>query len=190
MSTKVPEFKNGDILLVVDVQRDFCPGGALPIEEGDEVVPIMNLWMRAALDDGIPVYVSRDWHPRHHVSFEPSGGQWPPHCVQDTDGARFHPELEVPHEAVLISKGNRFDQDQNSVFDQTGLADWLRRNDVGRIFLGGLAQDVCVFLSVLDGLEAGFEVCLIKNGTRPVSPEDGEKALKEMHEKGCRLIGD
>ncbi len=188
MSTKVPEFVKGDLLLVVDVQKDFCPGGALPIEGGDEVVPVMNLWMRAALDDGAPVYVSRDWHPRHHVSFEQSGGQWPPHCIQDTDGASFHPELEVPHGAVLISKGTRFDQDQNSAFEQTGLGEWLRQHQVRRIFVGGLALDVCVYSTVLDGLKAGFEMHLIRSATRPVSREGGERALQEMHEKGCRII--
>lgn len=189
MPTKVPEFAKGDLMMIVDVQKDFCPGGALPIEGGDEIVPVINLWMRAALDDGIPVYVSRDWHPRCHVSFEQSGGKWPPHCIQDTDGARFHTGLEVPHDAVLISKGTRFDKDQNSVFDQTGLAEWLRRHDIERIFIGGLAQDVCVLASVLDGLDAGFDMQLIKNATRPVDPEMGDEAMEKMRQKGCSFIG-
>ncbi|HKL48424.1 MAG TPA: isochorismatase family protein [Desulfuromonadales bacterium] len=190
MPTKVPEFAKGDLLMVVDVQKDFCPGGALPIEGGDEIVPTINLWTRAALDDGIPVYVSRDWHPRHHVSFEESGGEWPPHCVQDTDGARFHAGLEVPHGAVVVTKGVRFDKDQNSVFDQTGLAEWLRRQKIERIFIGGLAQDVCVLASVLDGLDAGFDMQLIKTATRPVDPETGDEALEKMRQKGCTFIGE
>lgn len=183
------EFKPDDLLLVVDVQKDFCPGGKLPIEGGDEVIPVINVLIKTARDVGMLVYLSRDWHPKHHISFVESGGQWPPHCLQDTDGARFHPELEVPHDAVIVTKGTRFDQDQNSVFDQTGLADWLHRQKVKRIFVGGLALDVCVLASVLDGRKAGFEMQLIEEATRPVSAEDGRAAIEKMRKAGAEILG-
>ncbi len=188
MNTKDRQFGKEDMLLVVDVQKDFCPGGTLPIERGDEVVPVINRWMRSALDAGVPIYLSRDWHPRHHLSFKKNGGQWPPHCVQDSDGARFHAALEVPIEAEIVTKGTRFDQDQNSVFDQTGLACWLHKLGIKRIFVCGLALDVCVLASVLDGLEAEFEILVIKSATRPITPEGGRNALEKMREAGAVVL--
>lgn len=178
----------GDALIIVDVQNDFCPGGALPIEHGDEVIPVLNRWIVAAVAKAVPIYASRDWHPVGHMSFKESGGLWPPHCLQDTEGAAFHPDLHLPSSAVKVTKGVRFDQDQNSAFDQTGLATQLRRDGVRRIFVGGLAEDVCVRATVLDGLKEGFEVFLILEGTRPVTAAGGEKARREMQEAGARLL--
>jgi len=188
MTENIPQFESGELLLIIDVQKDFCPGGALPIDGGDEVVPVLNRWIKAARDAGVPIYLSRDWHPKHHLSFDESGGQWPPHCIQDSDGARFHPKLEVLHDAVIVTKGTRFDQDQNSAFDQTGLADWLRKQNIKRLYVGGLAQDVCVLATVLDGLEAGFEVVLIKGATRPVTADGGNQALETMRQAGAGSI--
>jgi nicotinamidase/pyrazinamidase len=179
--------KEGDALLLVDVQKDFCPGGALPIEEGDEIVPVLNGWVEAARVKGCPVYASRDWHPVHHLSFEGQGGKWPPHCIQDTDGAKFHPDLILPDAVEKITKGVRFDQDQNSVFDQTGLSVQLRRDGVGRLWIGGLAQDVCVLASVLDARKAGFEVHVLEKATRPVTGEGGREALQKMREAGAKI---
>jgi nicotinamidase/pyrazinamidase len=183
-----PHFVCGDLLLVVDVQKDFCPGGALPIENGDEIVPVINHWINAVREAGRPIYLSRDWHPQHHLSFVESGGKWPPHCIQDTPGAGFHPRLKVPHDAVIVTKGTRFDQDQNSVFDQTGLADWLHRLGINRIFVAGLALDVCVLASVLDGQEAGFEMHIIEEATRPVNAEDGRTAITKMRRAGAIIM--
>lgn len=188
MTPQIPEFNHGDLLLLVDVQVDFCPGGALPIEKGDEVVGVLNTWIKAAQTAGIPIYASRDWHPRSHLSFKEQGGLWPPHCVQDTPGAGFHPQLMLPPAVEILTKGTRFDQDQNSVFDQTGLAPWLKRLNVRRIFVGGLAQDVCVLASVLDAREAGFEVVLITEATRPVTPEGGRDALEKMRRAGAHIL--
>jgi len=188
MAAITADFKPGDLLLLVDVQKDFCPGGALPIASGDEVVPVLNEWTSAALEAGVPVYLSRDWHPKHHLSFEESGGPWPSHCIQDSEGALFHADLEVPNDATIVTKGTRFDQDQYSVFDQTGLADWLRKQHVQRIFVAGLAQDVCVLATAIDGRKAGFEVVLIKEGTRPVTPEGGREALETMRQAGVRIL--
>jgi len=176
--------RQGDALLLVDVQNDFCPGGALAVDEGDRVVPVLNAWIEAARDKGVPVFASRDWHPKGHVSFEDKGGPWPPHCLQDTPGAAFHPELRLPDDAIKVTKGVRFDQDQYSAFDQTGLADEMKRAGVRRLWLGGLAQDVCVLASALDAAKAGFEVHLIEEATRPVTPEGGDKALQQMRDAG------
>jgi nicotinamidase/pyrazinamidase len=188
MLDAMDSFQEGDGLLVIDVQNDFCPGGALPIEEGDKIVPVLNEWLQAAQTKGIPIYASRDWHPLHHISFQEKGGQWPPHCIQDTDGAMFHPDLKLPENTVKVTKGVRFDQDQNSAFDQTGLAEQLRNDEVTRLWLGGLAQDVCVLASVLDARTLGFEVHVILEATRPVTPEGGEEAIRKMREAGATIV--
>jgi nicotinamidase/pyrazinamidase len=183
----VTSLETGDALLVIDVQNDFCPGGALPIEEGDRVLPILNRWLRAAGERGIPVYASRDWHPRGHPSFVEAGGPWPSHCVQDTEGAAFHADLQLPADVVLVAKGVRFDTDQYSAFNETGLEERLRRDGVRRLFVGGLALDVCVRATVLDALRAGFEVGVLVNATRPVAAEEGRSALDEMVSAGAFL---
>ena len=179
--------QGGDALIIVDVQKDFCPGGALPIEAGDKVVPILNRWIKAATTQEVPVYVSRDWHPMNHLSFDQRGGPWPPHCIQDSDGARFHADLQLPEAAIKVTKGVRFDQDQNSAFDQTGLAEQLRSDNIQRLFVGGLAEDVCVLATVLDGCKEGFEVTLIADATRPVTISGGEEARRKMHAAGAHL---
>jgi nicotinamidase/pyrazinamidase len=180
-------FEPHDALLLVDVQIDFCPGGALPIDRGDDVVPVLNRWVEAAVDSGVPVYASRDWHPRSHVSFRESGGEWPVHCVQDTAGAQFHAGLTLPDTASVVTKGTRFDRDQYSAFDETGLASELRRRGVRRVWIGGLAQDVCVRATVLDALGEGFETIVIADATRPVTAEGGESALEDMRQAGARF---
>ncbi|MFZ0134061.1 MAG: isochorismatase family protein [Desulfobacterales bacterium] len=177
-----------DAVLVIDVQKDFCPGGALAIKDGDDVVPLLNLWIDAAFLKNVPVYLSRDWHPLNHLSFKNAGGPWPPHCIQDTDGARFHPDLKRPENTVVVTKGVRFDIDQYSVFDRTGLGKRLKQDGVRRLWVGGLAQDVCVLHSVLDALKEGFEVKVIGAATRPVSEEDGRKALDQMRGAGAAIV--
>jgi len=180
------ELKPGDALIVVDVQNDFCPGGALPIEDGDAVVPVLNRWIASAVAGGVPVYASRDWHPLGHLSFSERGGPWPPHCVQDSEGARFHPDLALPDSVVKVTKGVRFDQDQNSAFDQTGLAVQLRREGIQRLWIGGLAEDVCVLATALDARKEGFDVVVIENATRPVTIQGGEKARRIMRDAGIQ----
>jgi nicotinamidase/pyrazinamidase len=177
----------GDALIVVDVQIDFCPGGALSVDRGDEVIPVLNRWVAAAADADVPVFASRDWHPRHHVSFRESGGLWPVHCVQDSPGARFHPDLKLPDFVTVVTKGVRFDRDQYSAFDETGLASELRKRGVRRLWIGGLAQDVCVRATVLDARREDFEVIVLADATRPVSPDDGQRAIEEMRQAGARF---
>jgi len=181
-------FEHGDGLLIVDVQNDFCPGGALAIDEGDEIIPVLNTWTAAAIERGIPVYVSRDWHPQGHVSFQSEGGPYPPHCVQDTPGARFKPELILPPQAVVVTKGTRFDQDQNSVFDQTGFNQRLLRDRVDRLWIGGLAQDICVLATVLDARAVRLRVQVLQEAVRPVTPEGGRQALEDMRQAGAEIV--
>ena len=182
-----PTFRKGDALLIVDVQNDFCPGGSLPIDEGDTVVPILNELIAAAENAGAPVFASRDWHPSNHPSFTPEGGAWPPHCLQDTEGAKFHPDLLLPANVMLVTKGTRFDKDQHSDFDETGLTGVLKRREIRRIWIGGLALDVCVRATALDARKAGFQVHLIKAATRPVTPEGGADALTELTRAGVSI---
>ncbi len=181
-------FQKGDALLIVDVQNDFLPGGALAIERGDEVIPVLNRYLEKAREAGAPVYASRDWHPAGHLSFQDQGGDWPPHCLQDTEGAAFSSSLALPADAVVVTKGVRFDQDQYSVFDQTGFAERLKKDGVKRLVVGGLAQDVCVLSTVLDARKEGFEVLLLEEGSRPVAAEGGIEALTKMIKAGAKFV--
>ena len=177
----------GDALLLVDVQIDFCPGGNLPVAEGDKVVPVLNRWLAAAREKGIPVYASRDWHPSGHMSFAARGGQWPDHCLQDSAGAAFHPDLALPDDTVVISKGVRFDKDQYSAFDETGLAERLRQDGVSRVWVGGLALDVCVEATALGGREAGFAVRLIPEASKAITADGAARAIAAMCEAGVTI---
>jgi nicotinamidase/pyrazinamidase len=179
----------GDALLIVDVQNDFCPGGALGVTEGDQVVPVLNRWIEKAERENIPIYLTRDWHPAGHVSFKERGGPWPPHCVQGTEGAAFRSDLRLPHNAEIVSKGYDLDKDSYSAFGGTELNAKLRAAGIKRIWIGGLAQDYCVRETSLDALREGFEVHVIVDGTRAVNvqPADGRRALDDMEQAGAIL---
>ena len=179
-----------DALLLVDVQNDFCPGGALAVADGDAVVPALNAWIAAARQGGARVFASRDWHPPDHLSFAERGGIWPLHCVQDTPGAAFHPDLELPNDAVIVTKADTADREAYSAFDSGELAAQLRAAGIERLWVGGLATDYCVKASVLDAAELpGLEVRVITNAIRAVdaAPGDGEAALEAMRAAGATL---
>ncbi len=180
-------FSDADALILVDVQRDFCPGGSLPIANGNEIVPVLNRWIETARLAGIPIFASRDWHPPEHMSFVAQGGPWPEHCVRDTPGARFHPDLDLNNNVVIISKACKTKKDAYSAFDGTELAEQLRGAGVKRVFVGGLAEDVCVKATVLDALREGFDVRLIDGGTRPVTEQSGLEARQAMQQAGAQL---
>ena len=183
-----PSLQNGDALLVVDVQNDFCPGGALAVAEGDRVVPVLNAWIDRAKRAGAVIFASRCWHPRGHVSFRERGGPWPPHCVQNTPGAEFHPDLHLPSGTPIISKGIDRDHDEYSVFAAAAdIAARLREHAVRRVFIGGLTLDYCVRETALDGLRSGFAMHVIRDATRPVEARagDGERAVAEMRAAGA-----
>lgn len=178
----------GDALILVDVQNDFLPGGALAVPEGDQVIaPLTRLAARFA-ELGLPVFATRDWHPAHHCSFAPQGGPWPPHCIADTDGAAFAPGLRLPDSAVVISKATETASDAYSGFQGTTLAVQLAQLAVRRVFVGGLATDYCVLNTVGDALAAGLEVVVLTDAIRAVdvNPGDGDRALADMIAAGAR----
>jgi nicotinamidase/pyrazinamidase len=183
-----PALSPSDALLIVDVQRDFCPGGALAVPDGDAVVPVLNQWIDAAQDAGAAVFASRDWHPPNHVSFQGQGGPWPSHCVAETPGAAFHPELALPESTVVIDKGTDAEHEAYSAFEGTDLSAQLRAAGIERLWVGGLALDYCVRASVLDARRiAGLPVHLILSATRAVEvhPGDGSRALDDMRAAGA-----
>ncbi len=188
--TEIPSLTPHDAVIAVDVQRDFCPGGALPVERGDAVVPVLNAWIEAAVDAGATVVASRDWHPPDHVSFVDRGGPWPPHCVQDTPGAALHDDLRLPPDAILVSKGTHRDFDQYSTFDRTGLGSELRDRAIRRVWIGGLAQDVCVAATARHALAEGFETRVIVPATRPIDAVEGQRALDSLRAAGAELVGE
>jgi len=177
-------------LIVVDVQNDFCPGGALPVAEGDKIVPVLNRYIRKFVEVGCPVYLTRDWHPGDHLSFKSQGGIWPVHCVQGTEGARFHPELSIPSLAVVISKGTDPGKEAYSGFQGTDLVSQLRQRQVRRLFIGGLATDYCVKSTVLDAIREGFEGVFLSDASMgvDVKPGDSERAIQEMLREGAIKI--
>lgn len=179
-------------LVVVDVQNDFCPGGSLAVAHGDEVVAPLNKLMREFLDRGEPVYKTRDWHPEKTKHFAAYGGTWPVHCVQNTRGAEFHPDLLDDPRITVISKGFDDRADGYSGFDGTQLGQLLRDEDVEEIWVGGLATDYCVKQTVLDGVREGFKVKALADAMRAVNvqPDDGKKAIEEMRAAGAEIVGD
>jgi len=178
-------------LILVDIQNDFCPGGALAVEEGDQIVDPVN-----RLLPHFPLVIStQDWHPANHVSFKAQGGPWPPHCVQGTRGAELHPDLATETIAHYLRKASSPDKDDYSEFegkDDQGrsLDQVLKSHNVKRIFAVGLATDYCVLATVLEGLKLGYEVVAITDSMRAVNvePEDGARALRQMSEAGANLV--
>lgn len=178
-----------DALVIVDMQHDFLPGGALGVPDGDQVLDPVNRLARMFGERGLPVYASRDWHPENHCSFAARGGPWPPHCIADTHGAAFSDALQLPANAVVVSKADTADVDAYSAFNGTVLAEHLRSHGVRRVFVCGLATDYCVLNTALDARANGFEVVIVPEGMRAVEvqPGDGERAIARMVERGATL---
>jgi len=176
-------------LIVVDVQNDFCPGGALAVPHGDEVIAPLNQLIEDFLERGEPVFKSRDWHPPTTKHFAAYGGTWPVHCVQETKGAEFHASLLDEIHIRVVSKGLG-DEDCYSAFDETDLGLQLKRLGVEEVWVGGLATDYCVKNTVLDALRQGFNVKAIKDAMRAVDlrPGDGERAIEEMRNAGAEIM--
>ena len=195
-----------EVLLIVDVQNDFCPGGALAVPEGDAIVPAINQLAHTFAH----VILTQDWHPPGHASFASShpgkrpfdkievsyGVQilWPDHCVQGTQGAAFHPKLDVPRAELVLRKGFRKSIDSYSAFREndrqtaTGLAGYLRERGFAHITLCGLATDFCVAFSAIDGREAGFDVAVVTSACRGID-NDGSlaRAMRSMSEAGVTV---
>ena len=194
------------VLLIVDVQNDFCPGGVLAVQGGDDIIPAVNRLAHSFAH----VILTQDWHPPGHTSFASShpgkhpfdttevsyGAQilWPDHCVQGTSGAAFHPKLDVPHAELVLRKGFRKSIDSYSAFCEndrrtaTGLAGYLRERGFRRITLCGLATDFCVAFSAIDGRGAGFEVAVVTSACRGIDNNDSlDRALRSMVDAGVRV---
>lgn len=179
-------------LLVVDIQNDFCPGGALSVPRGDEVVPVLNRYIKRFHKAGIPIFATRDWHPEKTSHFKAFGGIWPVHCVQGSEGAQFHPALTLPDNVIIISKGMDPTRDDYSALhgadsDGTPLPEVLNKLGIHKIFIGGLTTDYCVKESALEGLRQGFAVTVLTDAVRGVdlNPGDSEKALAEIKSAGA-----
>jgi nicotinamidase/pyrazinamidase len=176
-------------LIVVDVQNDFCPGGALAAPNGDEVIQPLNQLIDEFLKRGDPVYKSRDWHPPTTKHFAIYGGTWPVHCVQNTKGAEFHPALRDDPRINIISKGLG-DTDCYSAFDETDLAARLKEENIDEVVVGGLATDYCVKSTVIDAIKNGFKATAVVNAMRAVElqPGDGDRAIAEMGQAGAKIV--
>ena len=181
-------------LLIIDVQNDFCPGGSLAVEHGDLVVPVLNAYSKRFQALQMPIYASRDWHPSVTKHFEEFGGLWPPHCIQGTPGADFHPDLILPDQENIVTTGDGSEDQGYSAFDGhfldgTTLAGRLERDGVEHLYVGGLATDYCVRASALDARKTGIEVTLLLDAVRGVELNhgDSEKAIQEMRSAGINI---
>jgi len=177
----------GDALIIVDLQHDFLPGGSLAVTDGDAVVPVLNQAIALFTAAKLPVVATRDWHPADHCSFHAQGGIWPAHCIVGTHGAAFSPALQLPANALIISKATTAELDAYSGFEGTDLGARLDALGVTRVFVGGLATDYCVLQTVLDALKLDLQVILLLDAIRAVdvTPGDGERAIARMIEAGA-----
>lgn len=188
VATEKVMLDRGDALIIVDVQNDFLPGGSLAVPEGDAVVPMLNRYAAAFAAGNLPIYATRDWHPTNHCSFKAQGGPWPPHCVAESQGAAFAPDLKLPAQTIVISKATTANKDAYSGFEGTDLDSRLRAQMVRRVFVGGLATDYCVLNTVRDARALGYETFLLTDAIRAVNvnPDDGRNAETEMRRLGAR----
>lgn len=180
-----------DALIVVDMQNDFMPWGALPVPDADKIVPKLNAYIDTFSSMGLPVYFTRDWHPIDHISFKGNGGIWPPHCVQDTEGAKFHKDLLIPKDnKFIISKGTSRDFDAYSGFQGTLLESLLRERSVKRVFVGGVATDYCVKNTVIGAINLGYQTFLLIDATKgvDVNAGDTDRAIGEMMRVGTVVL--
>ncbi len=184
-------FNANDALLIVDLQYDFLPDGALHVPEGNTVIPIINTLIDAANKGHAPIIASRDWHPTNHCSFHEQGGRWPSHCVQNTPGAQFHSDVDFPDNTIIINKAFKADHEAYSAFsgetaDGQTLTALLKKLDIKRLIIGGLALDYCVKASCLDAIKAGFETIVVLDATKAINQEDGKEALKILTSFGVQ----
>ncbi|WP_200762240.1 nicotinamidase [Nitrosophilus alvini] len=179
-----------DALIVVDMQKDFLPGGALPVSGADKIIPNINMYIKLFEENSNPVYFTRDWHPKEHISFKGQGGIWPPHCIQDSEGAMFDENLYIPADnKFVISKGVLKEFDAYSGFQGTVLNELLKEKGIKRVFICGVATDYCVKNTLLGAVNLGYFTILLKDGIKGVdiNPGDTENAIDAMMQKGAVL---
>jgi len=187
--------KNKKALLIVDVQNDFCPEGALAVPEGDKIVPAINKYIRIFQKKKAVIFATRDWHPVKTKHFKDFGGMWPVHCLQNTPGAAFHSQLKLPKGAILLYKGMDPQKDAYSAFQAedasgTSLPKLLHLLGVRELYIAGLATDYCVRFSARDALSEGFKVKILMDAIKGVNlkAQDSERAIKEMVRLGAKKI--
>lgn len=174
--------QTGDALLIVDVQNDFLPGGSMPAANGDEIVPVMNRYTALFQSAALPIFATRCWHPADHCSFQAQGGPWPAHCIAWSEGAEFARRLKLPgiDEMVVISKGTDANKHASSGFDGTDLEAHLRKQEVQRLFVGGLTTERAVYDTVRDALDRGFAVLLLEDASCSLNADEAQRALAQM----------
>lgn len=201
-----------DALIIVDIQNDFMPGGALPVEEGDQIIEDINKVANKVKNSQAKVVLTQDWHPKNHLSFASNhpgknpGDEyqtesigpvlWPDHCVQGSKGAEFHKDLQTIYASAIIRKGYNPEIDSYSGFiendkrSETGLAGYLKSLNIKRIFICGLALDYCGFYTAMDGIDLGFEVYFIVDLTKGIDipPGNISNSLKNMRDKGIKFV--
>jgi nicotinamidase/pyrazinamidase len=181
--------------VVVDVQVDFCPGGALAVPQGNCVLAPINRLLHIATENHRPVIATRDWHPQESSHFTSGGGRWPPHCVADSKGAAFHPDLVLPAHTIIVSKGLQPNENGYSAFDgiddkQLSLLNVLSAHSIDNVVVCGLATDYCVRATVLDAMRSGFSAFVVVDAIAPVNlnKTDGEEAAREMQGAGAHMV--
>lgn len=179
-----------DALIIVDLQNDFLPGGALGVPQGDEVVAPIQQLIDLYQSHDLPIYASRDWHPVGHCSFTQQGGPWPIHCIAGSSGAAFSAAIPVEQFATVISKATTVEQDAYSAFNGTDLGEALRARGIARVAVCGLATDYCVLNTARDALADGFGVWLVLDAIRAVEvqPGDGARAIAAMLAAGAQPV--
>ncbi len=181
-------------LLIVDMQKDFCPGGALAVKDCSRIIKNINTYIERFKEKNLPIFASRDWHPAESSHFEKFGGKWPEHCIQNTEGAQFHPDLKLPEGTIIISKGIFEGEDGYSAFDgrddKSRLLDAILKNaDVKKLYICGVATDYCVKSSAIDAA-GDYEVYLLEDAIEGVNMNagDAEKAIDEMETHGIKKV--
>jgi len=179
-------------LLVVDIQNYFCPGGALGVSEGDQIIPVVNKYVELFQNKLLPVFISRDWHPKETKHFKEFGGPWHVHCVQNTNGGKFHPDFRVPEKAIILSKGTDPLLDGYSVFDafdpdNKQFIDVLNQLSIDELYICGIATDYCVRFTALDALKNGFKVNVLIDAIKGVDKEKSKRTLDEIGAKNAKM---
>ena len=187
--------KSKKVLLIVDVQNDFCPGGALGVPEGHKIVPMINKYVRIFSKNKLPIFATRDWHPLRSRHFKDFGGLWPVHCLQNTRGAAFHPDLKFPKDTILLYKGMDPEEDCYSSFSAQDLSGQslyglLKRMGIIELYIAGLATDYCVKFTAIDALKQKFKVKILSDAVKGVDlkPHDSEEVIKKIVKMGAKKI--
>jgi len=176
-----------DALILVDIQNDFCIG-SLAIKAACSIIDVANKYIRLFEKHNLPIFATRDWHPKNHSSFKDFGGIWPVHCVQDTFGSMFYGGLNLPKSTIVISKATKVEKDAYSGFDETSLDNHLKKIKIKRLFIGGLATDYCVKATILDALNLGYTTFFLSDASKAVEQQSQQNSVNEMLIAGAIVL--